>query len=192
MKMTRTFTPKDRADWRDWLVQHHATENEVWVVYFKPASGKTGLSYEESVEEALCFGWIDSIIQKIDEERCARKFNPRRVGSYWSASNKARMEKLLRENRVTAAGLAVFDPSAQESASETGQKIRRGEMPIPPDIQQKLMQNEKAWAIFKQLPPSHQRQYVGWIMSAKKDETRQRRLEEALSMLEKGQKLGMK
>jgi uncharacterized protein YdeI (YjbR/CyaY-like superfamily) len=192
MQITQTFTPKDAADWHAWLEQHHATEKEVWVVYFKPASGKTGLSYEASVEEALCFGWIDSIIQKIDEACYARKFNPRRAGSYWSASNKARMEKLLREKRVTAAGLAVFDPSAPESASVTGQSIRRGATPIPQEIQQKLQQNEAAWATFSQLPPSHQRQYIGWIMSAKKEETRQRRLEEALARLAQGLRLSMK
>jgi uncharacterized protein YdeI (YjbR/CyaY-like superfamily) len=192
MKITHPLTVSSRAEWRAWLEQNHATEKEVWLVYFKPVSGKTGLRYEESVEEALCFGWIDSIIQKIDEQRYARKFNPRRAGSYWSAANKARMEKLLQEKRVTTAGLAVFDPTAPESASETGQKIRRGETPIPPDIQQKLRQDEQAWATFSKLPPSHQRQYVGWIMSAKKEETRQRRLEEALSRLAQGEKLGLK
>ena len=190
--MNMIFTPQNRADWRTWLEQHHTTEREVWVVYFKAGSGKKGISYEESVEEALCFGWIDSIIQKIDEISYARKFNPRRAGSVWSASNKARMEKLIRENRMTAAGLAVFDASAPESVSETGSKVRRGEMPIPTDIQKKLMENEKAWQAFNQLAPSHRRQYMGWVTSAKREETRQRRLDEVIATLEQGKPLGMK
>jgi uncharacterized protein YdeI (YjbR/CyaY-like superfamily) len=89
MKITKSFAPSNLADWRDWLAKNHDHEQEVWLVYFKPASGKTNIDYESSVEEALCFGWIDSIIQKIDEEKYARKFNPRRLESKWSETNNA-------------------------------------------------------------------------------------------------------
>jgi len=103
MKITKSFTPASVADWRNWLAQNHDREQEVWLVYLK---NSTNIDYEVSVEEALCFGWIDSIIQKINEERYARKFNPRRMGSKWSETNKRRVVKVIREGRMTEAGMA--------------------------------------------------------------------------------------
>jgi uncharacterized protein YdeI (YjbR/CyaY-like superfamily) len=120
MKMTRIFTPANSVEWRSWLAENHDKEQEVWLVYFKPTSGKAGIDYESSIEEALCYGWVDSIIQKIDSEKYARKFNPRRANSIWSASNKKRMEKLIAEERMTASGLAKYNPQARESASQEG------------------------------------------------------------------------
>ena len=134
MKITKTLTAKNGAEWRAWLAANHDQEQEIWLIYFKAASGLTGIDYETSVEEALCFGWVDSIIQKIDEEKYARKFNPRRGGSFWSASNKKRMEKLIAEGCMTPIGLAKYNPQARESASEEGQRIRWGEKPIPTEI----------------------------------------------------------
>ncbi|HEY3371913.1 MAG TPA: hypothetical protein VGK10_13745 [Prolixibacteraceae bacterium] len=118
MKISRTIIASDGADWRAWLAANHDKEQEIWLVYFKAASGQTGVDYETSVEEALCFGWVDSIIQKIDEFKYARKFTPRRHGSIWSASNKHRVEKLILEGRMTPAGMAKYDPNARESISE--------------------------------------------------------------------------
>jgi uncharacterized protein YdeI (YjbR/CyaY-like superfamily) len=111
MEITKSFAPSNLADWRNWLAKNHDREREVWLVYFKAGSGKTNIDYESSVEEALCFGWIDSIIQKIDEEKYARKFNPRRMGSKWSETNKRRVLKVIREARMTKAGMAkiTFD-----------------------------------------------------------------------------------
>lgn len=192
MKITNTFTARDGADWRAWLESNHATEQEIWLVYFKAGSSQTGIDYETSVEEALCFGWVDSIIQRIDEEKYARKFNPRRAGSYWSASNKKRMEALIASGRMTPVGLAKYDPQAPESASETGQKIRRAELPIPPEIMRQLEGNPQAWQAFQHLPPSHQRQYMSWVLSAKRHETQQKRLAEVIRTLEEGKKLGLK
>lgn len=111
MKITKSFTPRDQKDWRRWLAKNHNRKQEVWLVYFKPASGRSNIDYETSVEEALCFGWIDSIIQSIDEEKYARKFNPRRSESRWSETNKRRALKVIREGRMTEAGQAkvTFD-----------------------------------------------------------------------------------
>ena len=192
MKMTRTLIARDGAEWRAWLAANHEREQEVWLVYFKASSAQTGIDYETSVEEALCYGWVDGLIQKIDDEKYARKFTPRRPGSFWAASNKKRMEKLIAEGRMTPVGLAKYDPLAPESASELGQKVRRAEIPIPEEIRQGLQTNPRAWESFQGLPPSHQRQYVSWIISAKKAETQQKRLAEALEMLEQGKKLGLK
>ena len=192
MKITKTLSVKDGKEWRAWLAANHAQEQEIWLIYFKAASGLTGIDYETSVEEALCFGWVDSIIQKIDEEKYARKFNPRRAGSFWSASNKKRMEKLIAEGRMTPIGLAKYNPQARESASEEGQRVRRGEKPIPTEIRQQVESNPRAWENFQRLPPSHQRQYLSWVLSAKKTETQQKRLEEVIKVLEEGKKLGLK
>jgi uncharacterized protein YdeI (YjbR/CyaY-like superfamily) len=192
MKMTKTFAARDGAEWRAWLAENHAKEQEIWLVYYKSTSGKTGIDYETSVEEALCYGWVDSLIQKIDAEKYARKFNPRRMGSFWSASNKKRVEKLIAEGRMTPIGLAKYDPHAKESASEVGLQIRRAEVPIPTEVSQMLKANMKAWGSFQQLAPSQQRQYIGWVLSAKKVETQQKRLAEVIAVLEQGKKLGLK
>ena len=190
--MTKTFIASNGAEWRAWLVDHHAQEQEIWLVYFKAASGQPSIDYETSVEEALCYGWIDSIIQKIDNEKYARKFNPRRPGSFWSATNKRRMEKLISEGRMTPIGLGKYDPQAQESSSEVGQKIKRAEIPIPAEIKQAVEANQRARENFQRLAPSYQRQYMSWVLSAKRVETQQKRLAEVITLLEQGKKLGLK
>ncbi len=108
MEMGETLLVTTRQEWRDWLAQHHRDRKEIWLIYYKKTSGKTGISYEESVEEALCFGWIDGINKGINEETYAGRFTPRRSKSPWSASNRARVARLLREGRMTEAGLAVL------------------------------------------------------------------------------------
>jgi uncharacterized protein YdeI (YjbR/CyaY-like superfamily) len=189
MKITQTFTAPDRAAWRDWLSEHGATETEVWLVYYKAGTGKPSISYNDSLEEALCFGWVDSIIQKIDEEKYARKFNPRRAGSKWSELNKHLVAKMVQEGRMTEAGLAKVEfplPEAQAA------RPKRLELPLPDWLKAGLMASPKAWENFNNLPPSHRRNYIGWISDAKKEETRQRRIQEAIGRLEKNETLGLK
>ena len=190
--ITKTFTPRSGAEWRAWLDVHHDLEQEIWLVYFKAASGQTGIDYETSVEEALCYGWVDSLIRKIDEEKYARKFNPRRPGSFWSDSNKQRMQKLIAAGRMTPIGLAKYDPNAPASGSEYGQQVKRAEVPIPDEILQALATNQRALENFERLAPSHQREYASWVTSAKKVETRQKRLAEVIARLEQGLKPELK
>ncbi len=188
MEITKTTTAADGGEWRSWLEIHHATEKEVWLVYYKKASGKPCATYEESLEEALCFGWIDSIIQKIDEERYARKFNPRRAGSKWSELNKHLVAKLVNEGRMTEAGLAKVDFSLPAPG---GVRPKRAPLPLPDWLKTGLMTSPKAWKNFNALPASHRRNYIGWVSDAKREETRQRRIQEAIRMLEKNQRLGI-
>lgn len=108
MKVTRTLYVHHVADWRAWLRKHHMTSREIWLISYRKSSGKPRLSYNDSVDEALCFGWIDSIQKKIDDDRLAQRFTPRRPGSTTSEMNKARARRLVRERRMTAAGLAVI------------------------------------------------------------------------------------
>ena len=187
--MTRTTTAANRSEWRSWLEQHHATETEIWLVYHKQASGKPSVPYLESLEEALCFGWIDSIIQKIDEEKYARKFNPRRPGSKWSELNKHLVAKLVKEGRMSKAGLAAVDFSLPEADAPLP---KRPALPLPDWLKAGLMTSPKAWENFSKLPPSHRRNYIGWISDAKREETRQRRIREAIGRLERNERLGIK
>ncbi len=107
MDITKTFEATHRHDWRAWLEENHHRETEIWLVFYKSHTGHPCVSYEDAVEEALCFGWIDSLVKRIDDDRYAQKFSPRKPGSKWSVSNRRRMAKLIREGRMTPAGLAT-------------------------------------------------------------------------------------
>jgi uncharacterized protein YdeI (YjbR/CyaY-like superfamily) len=175
MKITKSFTPTNLADWRNWLAQNHDREQEVWVVYHKAAQGKAKIDYESSVEEALCFGWIDSIIQKIDEEKYARKFNPRRMDSKWSETNKRRVLKVIRERRMTEAGMAkvTFDVNEVDTNKP---KPKRPAVQMPEKIEQALKSRPGLWDAFQKVSPSYRRNYILWLAGAKKPETFERRL----------------
>jgi uncharacterized protein YdeI (YjbR/CyaY-like superfamily) len=181
-----------RDEWRAWLASHHASETEVWLIYFKEHTAKPRISYDHAVEEALCFGWIDSIVKRIDDERYAQKFTPRRDRTKWSASNKQRMRTLIRAGRMTKAGLAKFDRSLLDEEPQTAKEPKKETPAIPRFVKKALTASPKAWEFFQTLAPSYRRLYVKWILSAKKDETRKRRLQEALSLLRQNKKLGLK
>ena len=189
MKVTQTFTPAGRSAWRDWLAEHGTHETEVWLVYNKAGTGKPTISYADSLEEALCFGWVDSIIQKIDEEKYVRKFTPRKPGSKWSELNKHLVAKLVREGRMTEAGLAKVDFSLEQAPTS---RPKRPELPLPEWLKEGLMVSRKAWENFGRMPPSQRRNYILWITDTKKEETRKRRLREAIGRLEKNETLGLK
>jgi len=178
---------EDRESWRTWLQENHATAGVVWLVFNKKHTGKRCISYDESVEEALCFGWIDSLVKRLDDERFARKFTPRKNASKWSASNLERMRKLIANGRMTEAGLALYDPDTLPHPPPAAAILE-----TPPFVTNALEKHPKARAFFDGLAPSYRRAYVGWIISAKREETRKRRLEEAIDLLSQGKKLGMK
>ncbi len=117
MEIGETLLVSSRHGWREWLSQHHRDSREIWLIYYKKTSGKTGITYEESVEEALCFGWIDGAIKGIDSETYAGRFTPRRSKSPWSDSNRERVARLLREGRMTGAGLAVLPADLRQVSS---------------------------------------------------------------------------
>jgi uncharacterized protein YdeI (YjbR/CyaY-like superfamily) len=176
METTKSFTPSNLADWRNWLTKNHDREREVWLVYFKAVSGRTNIDYESSVEEALCFGWIDSIIQKIDAEKYARKINPRRRGSKWSETNKRRLVKVIGEGRMTEEGMAkvTFDVSKMDISQP---KPRRPTMKMPEKIEKALKSCPKLWEALQRITPSLQRNYILWPSDAKKPDTFERRLD---------------
>ncbi len=177
--------------WRDWLEKNHACSKGIWLVFYKKESGKPTLDYEESVEEALCFGWIDSIIKKIDEVSYVRKFTPRNDRSPWSQTNKKRVEKLIREMRMTAAGWAKVQ-IAQQNGEWDKPPQPRIQFEMPEELQEALIQNSHAQKFFASLTRTDQKQFITWIAVAKRPETRQKRVHEVVELLEKGQKLGLK
>lgn len=118
MEIGETLEVKSRSAWRKWLARHHQDKQEIWFVYYKKASGKQSISYEYSVEEALCFGWIDGQMKSIDEQRFARRFSPRRAKSKWSESNVNRVRKLLAEGKMTEAGMASVPEDILKQAKE--------------------------------------------------------------------------
>ena len=178
--------------WRGWLARNHARESVVWLVFHKEHTGRSSIPYEEAVCEALCFGWIDSLIRRIDQDRYARKFTPRTDTARWSASNLRRLEALLRDGRMAPAGLAKVGLDARQRTALRQTENSRPDPPLTPGLRRRLAADAAASAFFRSLPPSEQRDYRLWIMSAKKPETRERRLREAMQQLARGERLGMK
>jgi len=190
MEMKNLVEAKDRAVWRKWLRKNHNKLDEAWLVYYKVNSGHASVTYEESVEEALCFGWVDSIIQRIDEVKHARKFNPRRMDSVWSESNKRRVKRMLAAGRMTSVGLAkvTFDVEEVDLAAPMP---KRPPLKIPAQIEQALKEYPEVWTAFKKISPSYRRSYVLWLSAAKKPETFERRLQMLITEVLAGRPLGM-
>jgi len=173
------FTNRD--DWRVWLEQNHATEKEAWLIHYKKHTGKPGIPYEDAVEEALCFGWIDGLLRSIDGEKYALRYSPRRIKSIWSEANKKRAESMIEQGRMTEAGLMKI-----RQAKENGEwhnAASRETLEIPPDLEKALASAKETRMNFKQLPPSRQKQLIWWVTSAKKKETRQRRINEIVRLV---------
>lgn len=181
----------NRAQWRDWLERNHRSSAGVWLVFYRKGSGKPSPGYDEAVEEALRYGWVDSLIRKIDDERHARKMTPRTAASGWSASNIRRIEKLSKQGLMTEAGLRLV-----EEAKRAGrwQPVQPPRVPLnlPAEFERALAANPRARKHFDQLPPSQRKYFIGWVALAKRPETRQRRVEESIRLLEQGKRLGLK
>jgi uncharacterized protein YdeI (YjbR/CyaY-like superfamily) len=182
----------NRNEWRDWLKENHHQEQEIWLVYYKKKTGKKSIPYGASVEEALCFGWIDSIIKKIDDSRYARKFTPRTENSNWSALNINRAERMIQAGLMTEHGLRLVE--AAKAAGKWEKPVQKPVLSyqIHPDFEKALRSSKIARENFDDLAPSYQKQYIGWIQTAKRETTRQRRIAESIRLLEQGQKLGLK
>ena len=184
----KTFLAQTADQWRDWLAKHHDSGSEIWLIFHKQHTGVASVDFTDALDEALCFGWVDSLIKRLDDQRYARKFTPRRVDSRWSAINRKRYAKLKASGRLAPAGLN------RAPTDRTSKPPARYELPskLPPCIQIALRKQPAAWRSFEALPPSHRRRYIGWIESAKREETKQRRLKEAIRLLAAGKPLGLK
>ena len=174
--------PKSRAGWRKWLEENQSRTEGVWFISYKKATGKPRVSYEEAVEEALCFGWIDSKGNKLDDERSMLWFAPRKAKSGWSMVNKERVKKLKKADLMTPAGLAKIRAAKKDGSWNALDAAHALE--IPSDLAKAFSQNETAHGYFKAFPPSVQRAILEWISNAKRPETRAKRIEETVSKAE--------
>jgi uncharacterized protein YdeI (YjbR/CyaY-like superfamily) len=168
----KTLYVRNRDEWRTWLEKHATTCDEIFLIYYKKASRKPRIPYEDAVEEALCFGWIDGKVNKLDEERYAQRFTPRKPTSRWSALNIERAEKLIKAGRMTSAGLTVFRPE-----QEVAEKPTR----LPATLEQEFKSHADAWKNFRGFPPFYQRMTIAWVASAKKPETQNKCLRELIA-----------
>jgi uncharacterized protein YdeI (YjbR/CyaY-like superfamily) len=185
-KTLKTFEARTPEQWRNWLADHHESDSEVWLVFYKQHTGQASIDYGDAVDEALCFGWIDSLVRRLDDARFARKFTPRKLDSKWSTSNRHRYAQLKVSGRLAPAGLN------RPPTDRSGDAPRPSPTKLPPYIQAALREHPAACAFFKGLAPSYRRLYIGWIDSAKQQATKMRRLEEAIRLLAAGKKLGLK
>ena len=185
----QTFVAQTADQWRKWLDKHHDSSTEVWLVFHKVHTGVASIAYLDALDEALCFGWVDSLVKRLDESRYARKFTPRKANSRWSTTNRKRYSALKAAGRLTPSGANRAPTDRRDDSRPT-----RFRMPatLPPYIQTALNKHAAARRRFDPLAPSHQRRYVGWIESAKREETKARRLREAIRLLTAGTPLGLK
>ena len=211
---------RTRNEFREWLKENHDKNTGIWMVYFKKHTRRENIEYEHALEEALCFGWIDSLVKRRDEDTYVRKFTPRVNTLNWSEKNRWMAMKLIREGKMTEAGLRkLWDPSAGETeigqtgilngpskgggsgtpaaATGPGKKnaktgIRAKKIAVPDFVREAFRQHEPALTHFTQLAPSHQRNYILWITSAKREETIRKRLDESIGLLKRNRKLGLK
>src|SRR5881396_1431135 len=179
-----TLEVRNRQQWRTWLGEHFASSPGVWLVFYKNHTGVKSVPYEDSVREALCFGWIDSLIKRLDDNRYARKFTPRQPTSKWSDINRKRWEELRGAGLLTKAGLAA-------APTDNTYSPRPAIPQLPAYIAKALKANPKAWSSFQGFAPSHRRNFVAWIHTAVRPETREKRIAEAINLLAAGKKLGL-
>jgi uncharacterized protein YdeI (YjbR/CyaY-like superfamily) len=186
-KPVRTLDIRTRVAWRAWLERNHASVAEIWLVFHKQHTGTPSVDRDASAEEALCFGWIDSLVRRLDETRYAVKFTPRKPDSAWSELNRHRYADLEKRGLLAPAGLAR-PPTDRVAVAPARRTFAR----VPPYIARALKAEPRAWATFERLTAEQRRRYLGWIDTAKREDTKTRRLAEAVRLLARGEKLGLK
>jgi uncharacterized protein YdeI (YjbR/CyaY-like superfamily) len=178
---------KTPAEFRKWLEKNHASAKELWVGYYKKDSGKVGLTWKESVDEALCFGWIDGVRKSLDEISYMNRFTPRRSRSAWSNVNIKRVEELIQANLMQPAGLKAFQQRKPEKSGIYS--FEQQDKRLSDEYEQKLKANPKAWEFFQAQAPWYRRSVSWWVISAKKEETRQKRLDQLIADSAEGRRV---
>lgn len=185
-----TLQPRSRAAWRAWLARNHAGKTEIWLILYKKHARRAGLTYEQAVEEALCFGWIDGVLKRLDDEKHVLRFSPRRPNSVWSDPNKRRVRRLTQAGRMTEAGLRAVRVGKRRGTWQAGSGPAVHD-PAPPELQAALSRHRAAREQFERLTAAQRRQYVAWILLAKRPETRARRVRAAVERLAQGKRSGV-
>jgi uncharacterized protein YdeI (YjbR/CyaY-like superfamily) len=179
-----------REKWRKWLEKNHSSSDGVWLVYYKKGSGKTSVSYEDAVEEALCFGWIDSKLKRVNEEYYIQSFTPRRKRSRWSKYNIERVKKLIENGLMTPAGLAEYQ-KALDNPGLVYENRMDGDPEVPADLMTELDRNSAAKENFLNFSASGRRIYISWLNDAKRPETRVNRIKKIVGLSEQNKRPGM-
>jgi uncharacterized protein YdeI (YjbR/CyaY-like superfamily) len=190
----KTVHPKTRSSWRQWLQNNHSSSPGVWLIYYKKHSGKRAFSYAESVEEALCFGWIDSVPRKLDEKRAMLKFTPRKPGSAWSQLNKQRIKKLVKSGMMTDAGLSKIKRAKKDGSWHklTSADSHIDNDSLPGELLKGFGRNKKALENFRSFAPGYRKQFLFWISSAKRPGTKEARIKQTIRMAAANKKPGVK
>ena len=170
---------KNRDEWHNWLEKNHRAINEIWLIHYKKSSGKKGLNHFDAVEEAICFGWIDGKLKKIDEERFILRYSPRKSKSVWSKINKENAEKMISLGKMTKAGFDKIEEAKKQGFWDNAYTNLVKER-LPSDLKNALIVNKKAWNNFQQFANSYRNMYIGWVKNAKTEETRKKRISEVV------------
>ena len=183
---------KNNTEWEKWLEQNHDKEKELFLLYYKKHTGKPCISYDDSVKTALCYGWIDGLVNRIDNESYTRRFTPRNAKSIWSESNKKRVAELLKEGKMKPLGLKLVEAAKQNGNWERAYSFPRTGLEISDQFKAELNNNTKACAYFDSLSQTQKNHFIMWINTAKRPETKQKRIKESIELLTNKKKLGLK
>jgi uncharacterized protein YdeI (YjbR/CyaY-like superfamily) len=186
MEISETLYVTDRKTWRKWLSKNQDKKKEIWLIHYKKHTKKQTISLNDAVEEALCFGWIDSTVKRIDSEKYAHRYSPRNPKSVWSDSNVKRVKKMIEEGKMTKIGLEKYKAGQKKYKEIKKLEAQVAKEKIPPHLKNALASNKKAREIFKNWSPSHRMRYIYWIEEAKREETKKRRAEKAVKMILEG------
>ena len=193
MKEFESLYLETREKWKEWLRKNQDGKPGIWLIYYKKHTGKPSIPYNDAVEEALCYGWIDSTVKRIDEERYMQQFTPRNLKSNWSVSNVRRVEKLIKQKKMTRKGLDLYLYAKENNILPDPEVKPDRRIPEMPEYFRSSLENDvKAKNRFDNLTDVKKRYYLLWITNAKKEETRNRRIDESLSLLRDGKELGMR
>ena len=188
LKSAKLF--KNRDEWRKWLEKSHITEKGIWLIHYKKGSNKKSVSHIEAVEEALCFGWIDSKLKSIDEERFILRYTPRKGKSVWSKINKDAAKKMILLGKMTYEGLEKINIAKKQGLWDSAYTNLKKER-LPTDLKKALLSNNEAWNNFKNFANSYRNMYIGWVNNAKTDLTRKNRIDEVVKRSSQNKKPGI-
>jgi len=183
---------RNTDEWELWLQKNHKTETELWLVYYKKHTNKTGILYDDSVKVALCYGWIDGLVKKLDEESYARRFTPQKDKSVWSESNKKRVNELIKAGKMRDAGLHKVQAAKQNGEWTKVVKAPELDTTLSGEFRTALQNNPPAKTCFESFTKAQQNQFAIWINLAKRTETKEKRINESIQLLSEGKKLGVK
>lgn len=192
MEVGKTLYVTNRRQWRSWLSKHHKTAKEIWLIYYKKHSGRRRIPYNDAVEEALCYGWIDSLTKPRDEESWVQRFSPRKKKSALSEMNKERVRRLIKAGKMTRFGLASIDHHIEKRSPNSSQSPELKKFILPKDILKMLKADPLVWRNFSKFSESYKRIRIGWIDGARKrPDIFEQRLRHFIKMTQKNKMFGM-